>query len=104
VAVADASWAELGVRPEAVARWESAGADAFTAALAQSDGYGPDSARHELGRLRAVAGTWRGAGLGDAQGLEWHRAGFVAREAKRWIARGVSLAEAAVAAGKGQRG
>lgn len=92
------------MRPETVAQWESEGVDTFTAALAQADGYGPGSGRHELGRLRAVASAWREAGLADAEGLEWHRAGFAASEAKRWIDRAVPAAEAALAAGKRMRG
>lgn len=92
------------MRPETVESWQAAGVDAFTAALAQADGFGPVSGRHELPRLRAVARTWSEEGLDGVDGIEWHRAGFVAAEAKRWIAEGFSLSDAAVAAGKRMRG
>ena|SRR5579863_7341953 len=95
----EADWTELGVRPESVARWESLGVDAFTAALAQADGYGPSSAHHRLAGLRAVAGSWRATGMAAADALKWHRAGFSGTEASRWADRGVALEDAALAAG-----
>lgn len=98
--MADEDWAQLGVRPETVAGWQSLGADAFTSALAQADGFGPESAaHHHLDALRKVAARWRGAGMASVDALRWHRAGFSAPEAARWAARGVALEEAALAAG-----
>ncbi len=102
--MADEGWAELGVRPETTGEWQRIGADAFVAALAQGDGYGPSSARHQLGGLRAVAADWRATGLGDADALRWHRAGFAAREAAEWSARGIVLEDAALRAGHRMRG
>lgn len=93
------NWATLGVRAEAVEGWQSLGADAFTAALAQGDGYGPSSARHSLPGLREVAADWRAEGMSEADSLRWHRAGFSAREAAEWTGRGTPLDEAALAAG-----
>lgn len=97
-------WSGLGVRADAVEAWQALGMDAFDAALAQGDGYGPTSARHYRSQLLAVAQTWRAAGLGDADGLAWHRAGFGAAEAVRWRARGMGLDTAALAAGRRMRG
>lgn len=92
-------WEGLGVRPEAVDAWRSLGVDAFVAALAQGDGYGPSSARHAMRLLVTVASAWRAAGLASAEGLRWHRAGFGPSAAREWLARGVTLDEAALAAG-----
>jgi hypothetical protein len=96
--VAD-GWRDLGVRTETVAAWQALGLEPFEAALAQGDGYGPESARHYLRQLRAVAAMWRLAGIATAEGLEWHRAGFGAREAARWLDKGVGLEAAALASG-----
>lgn len=95
----DEEWQELGVRDETVAAWKELGVDAFTAALAQGDGYGPSSARHYLGRLKEVVATWRSVDFATSDGLRWHRAGFGAREAGLWRDRGVGLDEAALEAG-----
>jgi hypothetical protein len=95
----DNDWTQLGVRPETVAEWQSLGVDAFTASLAQADGFGPASARNQLARLHEVAERWRRARMTDADALRWHRAGFSAGEAARWSDRGVPLDEAALAAG-----
>ena len=92
-------WKELGVRDDTVEAWKQLGFDAFGAALAQGDGYGPAAARHYVTQLKEVAGTWRDAGLASAEGLEWHRAGFGAREAVAWREKGTSLEAAALAAG-----
>lgn len=81
-------WAHLGVRAESVEGWQALGVDAFTAALAQGDGYGPSSARHRLAALRAVSAAWRAVGLDDDAALRWHRAGVSAREATEWSKRG----------------
>lgn len=97
-------WEELGVRPETADAWRTLGLDAFESALAQSDGYGPASARHYVSQLRSVASTWRKAGLDEAEALRWHRAGFRAEEAARWRARGTDVDAAALAAGRRMRG
>jgi hypothetical protein len=96
--VAD-DWADFGVRAELEPAWQALGLQPFEAALAQGDGYGPESARHYLRQLRAVAATWRQVGLASAEGLQWHRAGFGAREAARWLDSGSSLDAAALASG-----
>jgi hypothetical protein len=95
----DEDWTELGVRQETVSGWQSLGVDAFTAALAQGDGYGPSSGSHHLAGLRSVAASWRAIGSGGVDALRWHRAGFAAREASRWWGEGVPLEEAALRAG-----
>ena len=95
----DDDWTQFGVRPETVDEWQSLGVDEFTAALAQGDGYGPSSARHQLPGLRAVAASWRASGIDGVDALRWHRAGFSAQEAARWSARDVPLEEAALSAG-----
>lgn len=97
--MADGDWSQLGVRSDTTDAWRSLGVDAFTAALAQGDGYGPSSARHQLEGLRHVAADWREVGMADADALRWHRAGFSAAEAAGWTSRGISLDEAALAAG-----
>lgn len=97
--MADGDWSQLGVPPEEVGEWRALGADAFTAALAIGDGYGPSSARHALKGIRAVASGWRSAGVSETEAIAWHRAGFSALEAAEWSARGTPLEEAALAAG-----
>ncbi|MGH9082725.1 MAG: hypothetical protein ACRDY3_04375 [Acidimicrobiales bacterium] len=86
-------WEAFGVRPETVGAWRALGFGPFEAALAQGDGYGPQSARHAAARLRRLARSWRHVGLASAEGLRWHRAGFEAREAARWQDQGVDLEE-----------
>jgi hypothetical protein len=91
-------WRALGVRAETVDAWRALGADAFTAALAEGDGYGPSSARHSLAAFEALARRWRAIGMDEGEALRWHRAGFSAREAAKWSAR-APLERAALAAG-----
>lgn len=98
-AMADDAWEELGVRRETREAWKALAFEAFDAALAQGDGFGPSSARHHLPFLTHVASTWKSAGLASAEGLRWHRAGFGAGEAAEWLGKGVDLDAAAVAAG-----
>ena len=95
----DESWTAVGVREETVSDWQSLGVDAFTAALAQADGYGPSSASHHLAGLRSVSASWCAVGMTGPDALRWHRAGFAAREASRWSGAGVPLEEAALRAG-----
>lgn len=95
-------WERLGVRAETVERWRALGFGPFEAALAQGDGYGPESARHVAKDLRGLARTWGRVALAPAEGLRWHRAGFAAREAARFEDRGIPL-ERALAEGHGHR-
>jgi hypothetical protein len=74
------------LRPE---NWEALGVDPahfdpFEAAMAQGDGFTPAFAVHYRRQLRKTADCWSRVGLDSADGLRWHRAGFRAKEAKRW--------------------
>jgi hypothetical protein len=85
------NWDVFGVHPAQVAGWKMSGFDSFEAAMAQGDGFTPAFAVHYRRQLRATAGRWRGVGLDCADGLRWHRAAFVAKEATRWRALGVDV-------------
>lgn len=95
-------WEAFGVRDDTVDGWKALGFGPFEAAMAQGDGYGPESARHFGRTLQDLAHTWRLMGLASAEGLRWHRAGFEAKEAARLQDQGVPL-ERALAAGRGHR-
>lgn len=95
-------WEAFGVRAEAVDGWKALAFGPFEAALAQGDGYGPESARHAARQLRDLARSWRHVGLASAEGLRWHRAGLEAREAARLQDQGVTV-DRALARGHGQR-
>ncbi|MGH9088013.1 MAG: hypothetical protein ACRDYZ_07860 [Acidimicrobiales bacterium] len=95
-------WEAFGVRAESVEGWKALDFGPFEAAMAQGDGYGPESARHLAKPLRELARAWRHVGLASAEGLRWHRAGFEAREAARFQDEGVPL-DRALAAGGGHR-
>ena len=95
-------WEAFGIRDGSVEGWRALGFGPFEAALAQGDGYGPESVRHVATRLQQLAGVWRHVGMASAEGLRWHRAGFDAKEAARLQDRGIPL-ERAIAAGGGNR-
>lgn len=95
-------WEAFGVRAETVDGWKALGFGPFEAALAQGDGYGPQSARHVGKQLRDLARSWRHVGLASAEGLRWHRAGLEAREAARLQDQGVAV-DRALSMGYGHR-
>jgi len=85
------NWDAFDVHPAQVAGWKMLGFDSFEAAMAQADGFTPVFAVHYRRQLRATAGRWRRVGLDSVDGLRWHRAAFVAKEATRWRALGVDV-------------
>ena len=84
-------WETFDIHLTQVERWKAMGFDAFEAAIAQGDGYTPQSATDYCSQLRATAGRWKQAGLCSEEGLRWHRAGFGAKEATHWRSQGLDV-------------
>lgn len=100
----DTLWVDLGVHAKDAGAWAAKGFGPFDAALAQGDGFTPQTVGPYRRQLRRVAHTWVRQGLGSLEGLRWHQGGFSAADAQWWRSQSADVATARIRSGGYQRG